>query len=301
MEPLVSVVIPTYKRPSETVLRAVNSALKQTYRPIEVLIIDDGPDDFAGREAVLNALAPMPENVLYYQHERNMGACAARNTGIALSCGEYIAFLDDDDEWRPEKIARQMHLFMKNPGLGLVYCRDDVMDDSTGAVMKNDRKCLRGEVFDDLIIDNFIGSTSFVLIPRPVFSSVGAFDTEMPAAQDAELWLRIAKEYPVDYVDQSLVIYHIHGGERISTNPEKKLKGFEHLLKKHENYLRAHPKADAARRIKMVPYLMRCGRPKQAWAYFFFAVRRYPPAVRMHLYYLKRMLKNRIANGRNEE
>lgn len=236
---LVSVIIPTYKRSPDIVKRALVSALSQTHANIEVFVVDDSPPDFSDRDSVRDTLEGLNDSrVRYIRHEKNMGACAARNTGITASSGEYVAFLDDDDEWLPEKLRLQL-VKMANPSVGLVYCGRQVMDSRSNGVARGrspfsaSPNFYRGKVMDQLLCGNFIGSTSFSLIRKSCFDKCGMFDLEMQASQDYELYLRIALDFEVDYVEDILAYYYIHDGDQISDNPYKKLAS---ILKIHEQY-----------------------------------------------------------------
>ena len=121
--PLVSVIIPTYKR-SDYLLRAIDSVLRQTYAPIEIIVVDDNEGNNEFREATKKNLQHYITSaaIQYLEHENNKGLPAARNTGIRLAKGDYVAFLDDDDEFLPEKIGLQVACFQRNnPSVGLVY------------------------------------------------------------------------------------------------------------------------------------------------------------------------------------
>ena len=126
MDKLVSAVIPTYRRHSDIVIDAINSIKGQTYKNIEIIIVDDnGNDNKEYSEELYLALRNI-DGVRYYRQEKNLGACFARNTGIELSNGDYIAFLDDDDCWKKDKIERQLPLF-NNPDVGLAYCGTELI------------------------------------------------------------------------------------------------------------------------------------------------------------------------------
>ncbi len=133
---MVSVIITTYKREPEMVLRAIDSVLVQTFHDIEIIVVDDSPADFPARKDV-RAAVEMRQNenarisIRYIAHSKNKGACVARNTGLEAATGEYIAYLDDDDEWLPEKIEKQMQVMQKS-NAGLVYCGNTVKNDRTG-------------------------------------------------------------------------------------------------------------------------------------------------------------------------
>lgn len=238
---MVSVVITTYKREPQMVLRALDSALAQTYRDLEIIIVDDSPSDFSAREDV-HAVVEMrqhenPEiNIRYIAHTENKGACIARNTGLEVAAGEFIAYLDDDDEWLPEKIEKQMQVMQKSDA-GLVYCGNMVKNDKTGLCTNAEKEYFRGKVFKRLLYNNFIASTSYPLIRKECLKEVGGFDPLMQAAQDYDVWLRLAERYEVDYVPEPLVLYHEHEGERITTNPKKKISGLERINQKYAHYL----------------------------------------------------------------
>src|SRR5699024_744473 len=122
IESLVSVIIPTFKRKKEIVRRAVKSVMAQTYQNIEIIIVDDSPEEFQGSIKIKEYLDSLKdERVKYIKHSENKGANAARNTGIRNSKGNFLAFLDDDDEWLPMKIEKQIQQF-KCDQIGMVYC-----------------------------------------------------------------------------------------------------------------------------------------------------------------------------------
>lgn len=293
---MVSVIVPTYKRQPAMVKRAIQSILNQTYPNIEIIVVDDSPGDFEFRSMVkdmVNSLAN--DKIRYVEHETNKGACAARNTGINISAGEYLAFLDDDDEWLSNKLEKQL-LKMSNPDVGLVYCRQKVVDEISKTITVDKRKFYSGEVFDKLMVNNFIGSTSFVLVRKKCLQKVGFFNMGLESAQDYEMWLRIAKEYEVDYVDEPLVIYHIHGNGRITDNPQKKIQGLESLNDIHSEYLNAKKAIKSIRLVKIIPYYLLQGRRKKAFVTYLEAIKLTPFRVIHNILYLRYffMIKKQI-------
>ena len=125
---LVSAIITTHNRSPETVLRAVNSVLSQTYEKIELIVVDDSTSDYSQRQDVENSVREASDRVLYIKHPTSRGANAARNTGLAHAKGYYVAFLDDDDEWSLNKIEEQLKCFTDN-SFALVYCGMVIIDD----------------------------------------------------------------------------------------------------------------------------------------------------------------------------
>jgi glycosyltransferase involved in cell wall biosynthesis len=289
----VSAVITTHKRSPEIVERAIKSVLSQTWERMELIVVDDSPADFAQRADVRRMVEGYAtQNVRYIAHERCMGACAARNTGTEHALGEFIAFLDDDDEWKPNKIERQMSAFT-DESIALVYCGREIKNDTTGSVTPSPFRGLSGRVYPELIKQNFIGSTSFPLLRKSVLEAVGGFDVLMEASQDFDVWLRIAKEYDVAFVEESLVVYHIHDGERITSNYARKINGWERLNEKNADYLAAHRDARHIRLMLLTPFYAgnkQLGKALRTW---FRAAWLRPFAVKTNLRYLYRILKNR--------
>jgi len=132
MSDLITAIIPTYKRPFKLLERALRSVLAQTYRNIEVVVVDDSPSTYQGR-AEIAANIHLDDRVTYIQHDAQKGACAARNTGLAHANGKYIAFLDDDDEWLPEKIELQYRRIgvpiAPRPGFSMKTCCERILSD----------------------------------------------------------------------------------------------------------------------------------------------------------------------------
>lgn len=290
---LISIIIPTYKRNPDMVGRAIQSALKQSYQLTEIIIVDDSPNDFYGRSAIKEMILSLDDNrIKYIQHPKNMGACAARNTGIKESKGEYLAFLDDDDEWLPSKLEKQIKL-MSNPDVGLVYCRQKVINEKTNTETINVRKRYSGKVFDRLIVRNFIGSTSFALIRRECFDECGLFDTKIKASQDLELYLRIVQKYEVAYVDEPLVVYYIHSGERITTNPYYNIQGIKYISTLYSDYLDKHKKTKSIRILLTVPFYKMIGERKKAFKNYLKAVRLAPLNIKWNLKFLIHLIIKR--------
>lgn len=248
---LVSVVITTHKREPEMVERALKSVLSQTYKNMEVFVVDDSPADYPLRKAVEAMVTSYSsQNVKYIPHEKCQGACVARNTGLAAAKGNYIAFLDDDDEWLPEKIEKQLSAFTTEK-IALVYCGSNLNRD--GVVTDRKTEFVSGSIYHKLILRNFIGSTSFPLLRTQALRAAGGFDPQMQSAQDYDVWLRLAEKYEVAYVDEPLVTYYIHDGEQITRNYAKKVSGLERLNEKNMAYLKTDKNAMWIRTIKLAP------------------------------------------------
>jgi glycosyltransferase involved in cell wall biosynthesis len=206
--PVVSIIIPTRNR--LTLLeRAIRSVLNQTFSDWEIIIIDDASSD-----DTRNFFAKNPEpNAHYFRLDKKSGGAFARNFGIEKAKAKYIAFLDDDDEWLPEKLEKQIECCEKNPGIGICY---------TGRVIINNKKFFfglnkkysfkypdSGNHFRSIMSDNFIGITSSVMIPSTVLRNVNGFDVNLPCLQDYDLFIRILKDRKAIGLNEPLIRYHL--------------------------------------------------------------------------------------------
>jgi glycosyltransferase involved in cell wall biosynthesis len=198
MNTSVSVIIPTYKRRLQ-VCRAIESVLQQTRVPDEVIVVDDGSGD--GTAGWLITHYPQ---VRLVARPTCQGVSAARNRGIAEATGEWLAFLDSDDEWLPGKMARQLAALAREPAYRLVHS-DEIWIRNGRRVnpMKKHRKT-GGDIFQHCLPLCAI-SPSAVMIHRSVFDAVGGFDESLPACEDYDLWLRITARYPVLYINEPLI------------------------------------------------------------------------------------------------
>lgn len=215
-QPLVSVVIPSFNR-AETLGRAIDSVLRQTYERFELIVIDDGSTDHT--EALLAREAD--PRLRYERQRQNGGVARARNRGVALARGEYIAFLDSDDAWAPRKLEAQLRVFAEaSSSLGVVYGGVEVWGKAGRRSV--DRPCARGYVYPELLRRNVLfGGASNALLRREVFEVVGGFDPSFPANEDHEFWLRVSQHFLVDYVDAPLSRYFDERGEHASTGQRR--------------------------------------------------------------------------------
>jgi glycosyltransferase involved in cell wall biosynthesis len=200
--PLVSVVIPAYNR-EQTILRAVGSVLSQDYAKLEVIVVDDGSSD--NTSAVVEGIAD-PRVRLVVQ--ANAGVSAARNRGIAEARGELVAFLDSDDEWLPGKLSAQVALFRYGgPRLGLVYSGFEQVGADGRPELHEARH--RGWIYRDLLARNVVtGCGSTAVFRREALAVVGGFDTGVPANEDYDLVLRVARFFEADCVPTPAARYH---------------------------------------------------------------------------------------------
>lgn len=264
--PLISVIVPTYRRKPELISRAITSILSQTYSNIELIVVDDSPESFKNRKDVQNYLSRIGDDrISYIKHDINRGANKARNTGIEASNGEFIAFLDDDDEWLPEKLELQIEKF-DNKNIALVYCQAVIIDEMDGSVRPILNQLKKGKHYYDLLKQNFIGSNSFVLIRSNIIKEVGMYDENLLSNQDYDLFLKIAKRYEINFVDKILVRYYIHEGDRISTNQEKQLQGRLGLEKNFKVDIEKDDELKLIWGIKKIPLYYNVGQKAKAFS-----------------------------------
>lgn len=212
--PTVAALIPTMDRPAY-VRGAIESACEQTHGRIEVVVVDASSEDDT-KEVVNEMRRAYPDRAFTYIHnDAPRGLPAARNQGAAETDAEYIAFLDDDDRWRPEKIARQVNAFdAGGDSLGLVHTGYEGVDDDGERVLTFAPE-YEGSVCPDLLVRNTIGTPSSVMVRRNAFEGVRGFDESLRYCEDWDFYLRIAREYEFDYVQELLVERTYHDGAMI--------------------------------------------------------------------------------------
>lgn len=239
----VTAIITSYKRDIKIVERAVNSVLNQTYSNIEVLVVDD--NNPGTKYAVELKKLCEYKNIIYLTQGNNKGACSARNYGIKYATGVYIGFLDDDDEWLPEKIEKQIADFEKNPNAGLIYCCGNIFNVEKNKIIGiYNENNIKAEVsFQDMLTKDYVGSTSQPLIKKVCFEEVGGFWEEQPARQDYEMWIRISQKYRICGIQDILFVHNMHDGEQISRNFNKAYVGYKNILERYKSFYCKFPKA----------------------------------------------------------
>lgn len=231
---LVSVVITTYARSSEMLKQCIDSVVAQTYKPIEILLVDDNPPGAPEKAAVAD-LAACYDCLRLISHEKNSGAQKSRNDGIRAAKGKYIAFLDDDDIWLSEKIEKQIPYFADET-VGLVYCRGYESDDDLSDRSKPYSRFFRPEcTHKSLLAFDDIGTTSQAVVRAECFERVGLFDETLPARQDYETWLRITTQYRAVGSPEFLFVRRMHRQSgQISRSRDKAKTGFLLIYQKYK-------------------------------------------------------------------
>lgn len=235
MEEKVSIIIPTYKR-ADMLKRAIDSCLSQSYKNIEVIVIDDNDKNSEYRDMTKKIMQEYKKNKLvkYIMLEKNGGGVKARNKGISIAKGKYIAFLDDDDYFLENKIKDQVK-FMKDNNLDASFTACETYDETKNKLVKVKRYTNINE-YNDLmkyhIVEMIVGTQTF-MIDIDVLNAVGGF-SEVPAGQEYYLMYKIIKSgYKVGYLDEIKTCICIHSGERITTGKNKiKAEKFLYNLKK---------------------------------------------------------------------
>jgi len=203
----VSVVIPTYNR-ANVLANSIESVLAQTYKDYELIVVDDGSTDDT---AELMQKYLEDERVRYIQLEKNAGVSNARNVGAQNAMGEWIAFQDCDDHWRPQKLEKQMAFIKANPNCGLLYSAYEFhMPDNPEAIKVPQGVC-SGELVNALLIHNRIGAPT-VLVQKKLFIDLGGFDLSYPALEDWDFAIKAAIATEIGYVDEPLVDAHYTEG-----------------------------------------------------------------------------------------
>lgn len=227
----VTVIIPTFKR-IEYLQQAIASVREQTYQDFSCLIVNDYPPDSVLLAEAIASLADPRFQLI--NHETSLGGNAARNTGILAGTGEIIAFLDDDDYWLPDKLQKHLACHQQNPQAGLVFSgvikqwNNDVLPAKTfkGRLPEGGvRKAMSQAKFCPL-------TTSSVTVRRECFEHCGLFDGNLVSFQDWDMWYRIAHHYDFACIDEALLIFRQHLGDRTSQSRERRLQGLNQLISK---------------------------------------------------------------------
>jgi len=224
---LISIIIPTYNR-SKFIKNAVHSVLNQTYKDIEIIIVDDCSTD--ATESIIAFIGD--ERLKYIKNSKNTGVAFSRNIGIKNSKGSYISFIDDDDEWMPEKLEKQISRFKElTDDYGVVYCGYGIYNKS-GVLNGEKHPEFKGSVAKKMLAGSIMGGSTPLLRKR-VFDVCGLHDTSLKNAVDWEMWIRVSQSFKFDFVDEVLVKYNIHGNQ-LSVDIKNKIRALNIIKEKHK-------------------------------------------------------------------
>jgi GT2 family glycosyltransferase len=231
-KPAVTVVIPTFNR-AAVLARAIRSVVGQTCQDWELIVVDDCSTD--GTEQTVRGFSD--SRITYLRLDRNSRWGAARNTGIRQARGEYVAFLDSDDEWLPEKLEKELEVFQNSdPAVGLVYTGKMILDEQ-GRVLEVRRPTKSGWVYDALLDWDFIGSCSRVAVKKQVLDRVGGFDETFGICEDYDLWLRVARTSKIACVPYCLVKRYM-GSDQVTASLRNICEAWERILSKYRSEMK---------------------------------------------------------------
>ncbi|KOY50664.1 Glycosyl transferase family [Polaribacter dokdonensis DSW-5] len=247
---MVSVIIPSYNRGS-TIKLAIQSVLDQTYKNIEVIVIDDGSTD--NTEEIILELNS--DKVSYYKNAKNIGACGSRNRGINLAKGDYIAFQDSDDEWLPEKLERQLE-FLSEEDCDIVSCSMQRIEGKKNEIYPPYVPENNSNSFNQLLFENFT-STQTILGKKKVFENYN-FDERMPRFQDWELMLRISLFFNLKHLNKVLVKSYLQVNS-ISLNAKSAIAGLKLIYNIHKEAIEKNKSIEARFNLKIAEYMLANG------------------------------------------
>ena len=272
---LVSCILTTYNR-CNFLKRSLDSIINQTYKNLEILIIDDFSSDNTG-EIIKNY---GDSRIRYIRHSSNKGLAQSRNTGMKNSNGEFIAFLDDDDEWLPDKIKEQLNVFKNSEfkNLGMVMCG---MRRINGSNIKEQKEILRGNLQDIMLIDQpLVGNGSCALIKKEIFQKYGGFDSRYKRGIDGYYFSKISRNYQIDFCDQILVNYYEDVKGRISNyqNTDKVREAIEAnflIFDEIKDIIDRYPRLKARFNLIIAEYYILLNDYSNATKFFFKSAKRY--------------------------
>lgn len=230
---IISVVIPCYQQ-AQFLSEAIASAVHQSYPRVEVIVVDDGSPD------PVFEIATRYPGVRYIRHKKNQGLAAARNTGLASSIGAYLVFLDADDRLVPQALEHGYACFRAHPDCGFVYGNYSCINQDGIPVPRTLSTYQPADMFGALLQANIIGMHATVMYRRAVFDVVGPFDTSLRAAEDYDLYLRIARTFPIRFHSHVVAEYRRHGSN-LSSDPALMLRSVLAVLRAQHPYVKRYP------------------------------------------------------------
>lgn len=296
--PLISVVIPTYGR-SHLLERAIDSVLEQTYDNIEIIVVDDNNSNSEHRMHTERVLGTYLENgqIIYLKHEKNAGGSVARNTGIKASNGEYVALLDDDDEWFPEKLEKQIAYFEAlDDNVGVVYCSYILEEYNGDKIIKRTEK---GDLTKELLMLQFDpGASSTLVFKKSALEEIHYFDENFERHQDLEVLIRLCRNYLIDVCPDVLLKINGHNFPSAS-KIEKVKKVFFNTFKNDINNLSFFDKKKVYARhyIELSSLFFSERNFSKVIKYYLLAIMYYPPILfsnkvnRRLINYIKKRIK----------
>lgn len=227
-QPVFSVIMPTYNR--ETILsRTIRSVLSQTFDSYEFLIIDDGSQDNTKK-----IVQGFTDSRIIYLYKENGGQNSAINEGLKIARGTYVAFIDSDDEWMPEKLQKTYEAFLHDPMTSVVYHQTGLRD-SNGEVTLARRDSLQGNIYKEVLLQGYLTSPTFISCKLECFTRVGLLDESFTYCQDDDLCFILAKNFKIALIDDILGIYNTDSENQMMKETAQVVHGWWKLWNKYEH------------------------------------------------------------------
>ncbi len=240
---LVSVIVPVYNVEAY-ITTTLQSVLAQTFTDFEVLVVDDGSGDQS-----IELVKQFTDRRIKVIQQANRGLAGARNTGIRNAQGEYLAFLDSDDLWLPEKLAKHVQHLQQNPQVGVSFCRSSFIDDAGNPLGIHQMPKLTEITIEHLLCRNPIGNGSVPVIRREVFEAIAFsqnrygseesfyFDEDFRSSEDIECWVRIMAQtdWQIEGIPEALTLYRVNN-QGLSANVDKQFESWLRMLDKTAGY-----------------------------------------------------------------
>ena len=225
--PKVSIITPAFNA-AATILETIKSVQEQTFSDWGLIVVDDGSTD-----QTIQIVQSVPDPKIKILKQKKQGAGAARNRGIRDASGAYIAFLDADDLWKPNKLTQQVTHMDQDNTLGLIHTDFEMFYENPvlETITYFDRSPHTNEIYHEILTGCFVGCLT-VMVRKEVLDDVGLFDPELDVAQDWDLWIRILKKYKSLHLPESTAFYRFNPSGN-SKSPERKVKGEWQVIQKH--------------------------------------------------------------------
>ncbi|MCK5061007.1 glycosyltransferase family 2 protein [Candidatus Parcubacteria bacterium] len=235
-----SILLPTWNRP-DLLRETIKSVLKQTYKNFEVIIVDDGDKKRANK--VVSEFND--QRITYIQHDKNYGSPVAKNTALKVAKGEWVAFLDDDDEWFSEYLEKKKEIIDKyGDKISYVFCGVEFYNTKTKEIYQRKAKLFGlANYYEHIITFQIKPITSTLMVKKDVLDRVGGFDNNTPANQEMDLLYRMGgKEWGYSMEDILVRMKGAHG-ERMGTDMDRRIRGKMYFINKHKKILEKRPRA----------------------------------------------------------
>jgi glycosyltransferase involved in cell wall biosynthesis len=293
--PLVSIITPIYNG-KQYISETIKSALAQTYKNFELLLINDGSTD---NSAEIIRSYFNDERIIYIE-QKNSGVASARNTAIRVAKGKYIGFLDQDDLWHKNKLEEQVAILENDENIALIHSKQDFIDSQGNEINFNWIIGGTGDCFADIFIKNKIAVLT-VLIRKTILDEIGLFNEQLSGADDYEMWLRVTLRHPIKYLDIPLATYRFHDNN-ISKNSFKmtilELNTINSIIFNYPEVLKKIPKKTIRNRLYSLNtqlgewYSWHDKNFYQARKHFFIAIINNPLVLKSYFMFLHCLLSN---------